>query len=125
MRRARGEVVQLSYRGVVPAPPGIVMVTPPTVPRNVEGAQREGRVGGGRPSTPVQRGQQYKHYKGRSPGEPGSCRIIYALAGGSCISYRGGAIEDLEDLRAREGPLTQGLPQGPACTRSRLAFRGP
>src|SRR5215217_2635737 len=29
--------------------------------------QSEGRVGGGRPSTPVQRGQQYMHYKGRSP----------------------------------------------------------
>src|SRR5215217_1291819 len=34
------------------------------------GAQGEGRVGGGRPSAPVQRGQQYKHYKGRSPKAP-------------------------------------------------------
>jgi hypothetical protein len=41
------------------------MVASPEVPRNAEGTQSEGRVGGGRPSTPVQRGQQYKHYKGR------------------------------------------------------------
>src|SRR5215211_2079794 len=34
-------------------------------PAQRRGAQGEGRVGGGRPSTPVQRGQQYKHYKGR------------------------------------------------------------
>jgi hypothetical protein len=54
-----------SALGGVPAPPGVVMVAPPEVPRNAEGAQREGRVGGGRPSTPVQRGQQYQHYKGR------------------------------------------------------------
>ena len=47
------------------AAPGIVMLAPPEAPRNAEGAQSEGRVGGGRPSTPVQRGQQYKHYKGR------------------------------------------------------------
>jgi hypothetical protein len=30
--------------------------------------------------------------KGRSPVEPLPWRIIYALAGGSCISYRGGTI---------------------------------
>ena len=42
-----------------------VIVAPPGAPRNAEGAQSEGRVGGGRPSTPVQRGQQYKHDKGR------------------------------------------------------------
>jgi hypothetical protein len=42
------------------------MLAPPEAPRNAEGAQSEGRVGGGRPSTPVQRGQQYKHYKGRA-----------------------------------------------------------
>jgi hypothetical protein len=46
------------------------MVAPPEFPRNAAGAQSEGRVGGGRPSTPVQRGQQCKHYKGRSPKAP-------------------------------------------------------
>ena len=46
-------------------PTGAVMVSPPEAPRNAEGLQSEGRVGGGRPSTPVQRGQQCKHYKGR------------------------------------------------------------
>jgi hypothetical protein len=60
-------------------------------PAQCRGAQGEGRVGRGRPSTPVQRGQQYKHYKGQSPVEHRPCRIIYALAGGSCISYRGKA----------------------------------
>src|SRR5215211_2173642 len=79
-----------AFRGV-PASSGVVMVAPPEVPRNAEGAQSEGRVGGGRPSTPVQRGQQYKHYKGQSPVEAWLCRIIYALASGTCISYRGGA----------------------------------
>jgi hypothetical protein len=37
-------VARLSYRDVVPAPPGIVMVAPPEVPRNVEGVAREGRA---------------------------------------------------------------------------------
>jgi hypothetical protein len=30
--------------GIVPAPPGIVMVAPPEAPRNAEGAQSEGHV---------------------------------------------------------------------------------
>jgi len=51
-------------------PPGELMVASPTATRNAEGTQSEGRVGGGRPSTPVQRGQQYKHYKGRSSAGP-------------------------------------------------------
>jgi hypothetical protein len=63
------EEVKLALREV-PAPPGIGMVAPPTLLRKAEGAQSEGRAGGGRPSTPVQRGQQYKHYKGRSPKAP-------------------------------------------------------
>ena len=37
-------VARISYRDVVPAPPGIVMVAPPEVPRNAEGAQCVGRV---------------------------------------------------------------------------------
>src|SRR5215217_9472360 len=43
------------------------MVAPPEISRNALRAQSEGRVGGGRPSTPVQRDQQFKHYKGRCP----------------------------------------------------------
>jgi hypothetical protein len=41
--------------------------------RATKGAQGEGRVGGGRPSTPVQRGQQEKHYirLGHPEGYPG------------------------------------------------------
>src|SRR5829696_2219667 len=39
------------------------MVAPPTLLRKAEGAQSGGRVEGG--SRQVQRGQQYKHYKGR------------------------------------------------------------
>ena len=80
-----------ALRSVVPAPPGELMVASPTATRNAEGTQSEGRVGGGRPSTPVQRGQQYKHYKGQSSVEYRPCRIIYALVGGSCISYWGEA----------------------------------
>jgi hypothetical protein len=34
-------VQQCAVRSVVPAPPGIAMVAPPTVPRNAEGAQSE------------------------------------------------------------------------------------
>ncbi len=33
-----------ALRSVVPAPPGVVMVAPPEVPRNAEGAQIEGRA---------------------------------------------------------------------------------
>jgi hypothetical protein len=67
------------------AAPGIVMLAPPEAPRNAEGAQSEGRVGGGRPSTPVQRGQQYKHYRGQSPVEHRPGRPD------SCMAYRSGA----------------------------------
>jgi hypothetical protein len=41
--RARGSPWHASRR-VVPVPPGVVMVAPPEVPRNAEGAQCEGRV---------------------------------------------------------------------------------
>jgi hypothetical protein len=34
-------VQQCAVRSVVPAPPGVIMVAPPTVPRNAEGAQSE------------------------------------------------------------------------------------
>ena len=37
-------VQQCAIRSVVPAPPGVVMVAPPEVPRNAEGEQSEGRV---------------------------------------------------------------------------------
>jgi hypothetical protein len=42
------------------------MVAPPEISRNALRAQSEGRVGGGRSSTPVQRGQQYNHYRCRA-----------------------------------------------------------
>ena len=35
---ARQAQWELSYRGVVPAPPGVVMFAPPEVPRNAEGS---------------------------------------------------------------------------------------
>jgi hypothetical protein len=62
--RARGRIcctdtVTLS---AVPAPPGVVMVAPPEVPRNASRAQSKGRVG---EDESVQRGQG--QYKGRSP----------------------------------------------------------
>src|SRR5215218_7492008 len=59
VRRARGVV---SVRSVVPAPPGIVMVSPPEVPRNAESAQCEGRA---RHVGENRRGQG--QYRGRSP----------------------------------------------------------
>ena len=37
--------------GRVPAPPGIVMLPPPEVPRNAEGAQRESRAKDGVPKS--------------------------------------------------------------------------
>ena len=37
-------VQQCAVRSVVRAPPGVVMVAPPEVPRNAEGEQSEGRV---------------------------------------------------------------------------------
>ena len=47
---------------MVPAPPGVVMFAPPTVPRNAEGAQCEGRA---KEDVATRRGQE--DYKGRSP----------------------------------------------------------
>src|SRR5215212_5520293 len=71
------------------------MVAPPTTLRNAEGAQSEGRVGGGRPSTPVQRGQQYKHYRGRSP-----CVQMYGAPATSA-----GTPRRLRAQEPRPGPL--------------------
>jgi hypothetical protein len=51
---------ELSYRGVVPAPPGVVMVASLTTLCNTERAQRESRA-----KEAPQRGQE--HYKGRGP----------------------------------------------------------
>ena len=59
VRRARRKLHL--YRGVVPAPPGIVMVAPPEVPRNASRVPGEGRAREG----PTKRGQG--QYKGRSP----------------------------------------------------------
>jgi hypothetical protein len=78
------------------------------------GGQSEGRVGGGRPSTPVQPGQQYNHYKGQSSVEPRPWRITYALAGGSCMAYRCGAI----------GHPHNGGRAGPLCARLNQCKRG-
>jgi hypothetical protein len=58
---------------VVPAPPGIVMVSPPEVPRNAERAQSTGRAGEDR-QVRDQRGQG--HCKGRNPAEPRPCLLI-------------------------------------------------
>ena len=38
------DVARLSYRDVVPAPPGVVMVAPSQIQRNTERAQRESRA---------------------------------------------------------------------------------
>jgi hypothetical protein len=66
------------------------MVSPLTIQRNASRAQSEGprskRILG------VERGPG--HYRGRDPVEPRPWRILHALAGGSCISYRGGARGD-------------------------------
>jgi hypothetical protein len=50
----------VAVHGGVPAPPGVVMVSPPTTQRNASRAQSEGRAKRGE-----QRGQQYRHYKSR------------------------------------------------------------
>jgi hypothetical protein len=73
----------------VPAPPGVFMVAPPELPRNAEGAQRA-KAALVEDDGPLQRGQEHKHYKGQCPKEHRPCQIIYPLASGSCMSYRGG-----------------------------------
>jgi hypothetical protein len=57
-----GGYVACSYG--VPAPPGVVMVSPPTTQVNASRAQSEGRAGKAR----KKRGQG--QYKGRSPKAP-------------------------------------------------------
>jgi hypothetical protein len=47
-----------------------------------------------------QRGQG-EHYRGRSPVGPRPWRILYALAGGSCIGYRVGLSAIRSGGRAR------------------------
>ena len=75
--------------GVVPATPGIDMVASPEIQRNTEREHSEGRAKSEEWDISKKRGQG--QYKGRSPVELQPWRIIYALAGGSCISYRSGA----------------------------------
>ena len=56
-----------AFRGVRD-PPGVVMVAPPMLPRTAEGAHKAkaALVEDG----PLQRGQQYNHYKDQSPVAP-------------------------------------------------------
>ena len=60
-----GGYVACSYG--VPAPPGVVMVSPPTTQRNASRGQGEGRAGKARKDR-KKRGQG--HYKGPSPKAP-------------------------------------------------------
>jgi hypothetical protein len=69
-----------TVRGVVPAPPGVVMVAPPTVPRNAERGGRKAKAAFSNRGGLEQRGKQHTHYKGRDalkhnsePGHLGSC----------------------------------------------------
>jgi hypothetical protein len=62
-----------TVQGVVLAPPGIVILAPPEVPRNAERAQSTGRT-----RQVERRGQG--HYKGRSPVGPRTVtQIVDAL----------------------------------------------
>ena len=59
----------LSRGGSVLAPPGVVMVAPPEVPRNAEGAQSEGRA------KEIVKERDQEQYKGRNPDkDPGRSR---------------------------------------------------
>src|SRR5215213_600152 len=103
-----------------PAPPGIAMVSPPEVPRNAQRAQCKGRAREGHPISAakghyrgrgsvgsgkakaalsddesVQRGQQYKHYRGRSP-----CVQMYGAPATSA-----GTPRRLRAQEPRPGPL--------------------
>ena len=53
-----------AFRGV-PAPPEVVMVAPPEVPRNASRAQSEGHAGSG-----VEQKRGQGHYRGRGPTGP-------------------------------------------------------
>jgi hypothetical protein len=78
-----------TVRGVVPAPPRIDMVASPKIQRNTEREHSEGRAKSEEWDISKKRSQG--QYKGRIPVELQPWRIIYALAGRSCISYRGWA----------------------------------
>src|SRR5215217_5655140 len=82
-------------------------------PAQRRGAQGEGRVGGGRPSTPVQRGQQYKNYKGQSPVEHRPSLLAFHWRGGSKggKGCSGGGETSRKKLR-RKGRKSRGLCRG-------------
>jgi len=86
---------ELSYRGVVPAPPGVVILPPPQVPRNAEGGRKAKAALSNRGGI-EQRGKQHTHYKGRDVlkhnSEPGYL--------GSGMAYRGGAMQEFSEVRA-------------------------
>jgi hypothetical protein len=67
------------------------MVAPPEAPCNAGRRKANAAL---EEDESVQRGQQYNHYRGRTPGR----RIIYALAGISYISFRGGAMRGAGEI---------------------------
>jgi hypothetical protein len=70
------------------------MVSPPQIPRNAERAQCEGCVA--LIVEEEQRGQQHTHYKGwdTPKDNPASGHL------GSCMAYRGGAMQEFSEVRA-------------------------
>jgi hypothetical protein len=75
-------------------PPGIVMLAQPEVPRNAEG--RKGKAALSNRGRLEQRGKQHTQYKGpdalKHNSEPGHL--------GSCMAYRGGAMQEFSEVRA-------------------------
>jgi hypothetical protein len=94
MRRARGSC-RCAFRGV-PAPPGIVILAPPEVPRNAEGAQSKAKAALSNRGGLEQRGKQHTHYKGRDALKHNSAPGHL----GSCMAYRGGAMQEFSEVRA-------------------------
>jgi hypothetical protein len=81
-----------THEGVVLCPPhrGIHGRTTRGPAQRREGAQSKAKAALVEDDGPVQRGQEHKHYKGQRPKGHRPCQIIYPLASGSCMSYRGG-----------------------------------
>ena len=89
-------MLQHAVRAIVPVPPGVVMVAPIEVLRNAEEAQSEAKAALSNRGGLEQRGKQHTHYKGREAlkhnSEPGHL--------GSCMAYRGGAMQEFSEVRA-------------------------
>src|SRR5215211_8341569 len=85
-----------AFRGM-PAPPGIVMLAPITRSRaTLAKLGRKAKAALSNRGGLEQRGRQHTHYKGRDAlkhnSEPGHL--------GSCMAYRGGAMQEFSEVRA-------------------------